>query len=301
MIAQERVGGRTLSVALPGDSESWVNLGSPLLEFEGLSVLGDLALLSGLRRASFNESLDSAAVLDAAGAPFETGANDLALWQLFLGKVQAIRDERSRAIEEEESDDEGASDGEADGPAVAPAADENGTISLPPPSAPPAAAPAPMSLQDAFDAFLASRLIAPSALSLLAARLRHLEMSLGAAAGALSVDYAPIGEPDPEPGELAVTGLDAMLGRLAASLPALWLDSPVVSIQHGDLWARALLADGRAPTAQYVLCTVPLAVLKQGGLSLAPPPPAPFVDALAGLGTGSATVVAMLFDSVRWR
>lgn len=86
---------------------------------------------------------------------------------------------------------------------------------------------------------------------------------------------------------------------------ALRLRTPVVQIRHGDSFAAVRTASGQELTAQYVICTVPLGVLRTGGIQLEPPLPAETEAALGRLGVGRLEKLWLEFDAVsgevRWR
>ena len=70
-----------------------------------------------------------------------------------------------------------------------------------------------------------------------------------------------------------------------------------------QVWVRT--ASGQELTAQYVICTVPLGVLRTGGIQLEPPLPAETEAALGRLGVGRLEKLWLEFDAVsgevRWR
>ena len=79
---------------------------------------------------------------------------------------------------------------------------------------------------------------------------------------------------------------------------SLRLRSPVVQIRHGDSSATVRTASGQELTAQYVICTVPLGVLRAGGVQLEPPLPAETEAALGRLGVGRLEKLWLEFDAV---
>ncbi|PRW59514.1 Rab family GTPase [Chlorella sorokiniana] len=87
--------------------------------------------------------------------------------------------------------------------------------------------------------------------------------------------------------------------RLGSRL-TLRLGTPVVAIRHGDSNATVTTAAGQQLQAQYVLCTVPLGVLKAGGVSLEPALPEASQVALDRLGVGRLEKLWMRFDEPFW-
>ncbi|KAI7844728.1 hypothetical protein COHA_001815 [Chlorella ohadii] len=86
-------------------------------------------------------------------------------------------------------------------------------------------------------------------------------------------------------------------GRLGSRI-SLRLGTPVVEIRHGDSNATVTTASGQQLRAQYVLCTVPLGVLKAGGIRLDPALPEASQAALDRLGVGRLEKLWMRFDKV---
>lgn len=101
---------------------------------------------------------------------------------------------------------------------------------------------------------------------------------------------------------MVLGGFSAIPQRLAAALgggATLRLDMPVAAIAHGDSNATVYTAGGQALTAQYVVCSVPLGVLRAGAIALYPPLPEQTAAAVAALGVGRLEKLWLEFDSVR--
>lgn len=95
------------------------------------------------------------------------------------------------------------------------------------------------------------------------------------------------------PEHMAVNATNRFGSRLS-----LRLGTPVVAIRHGDSNATVTTATGQTLRAQYVVCTVPLGVIKAGGVSLEPALPEASQAALERLGVGRLEKLWMRFDEV---
>lgn len=78
------------------------------------------------------------------------------------------------------------------------------------------------------------------------------------------------------------------------------LRTPVATIRHSDSGATVVAAGGQMYRSQYVVCTVPLGVLRTGGVQLDPPLPPATQAAMARLGVGTLEVLWLAFDTVWW-
>lgn len=77
------------------------------------------------------------------------------------------------------------------------------------------------------------------------------------------------------------------------------LSTPVVSIRHGDSNATVVTAAGQELSAQYIICTAPLGVLKAGHLVMDPALPEATQMALGRVGVGHLEKLWLQFDDVR--
>lgn len=146
---------------------------------------------------------------------------------------------------------------------------------------------------------LASAPLTAAARRALLARIRLVEGQAGAHASSLSLAYAFAVGPTSGVDDLVVSGLGAVVDSLAADLDVR-LGTTVRSISHGDLAAGVTDASGAALSAQFVLCTLPLGLLRTGAVDIQPPLPDQLTRAMRRLGVGGAAALALWFDQVRW-
>ncbi|KAL6766410.1 hypothetical protein ACKKBG_A35900 [Auxenochlorella protothecoides x Auxenochlorella symbiontica] len=185
-------------------------------------------------------------------------------------------------------------------PSLAPCSEGTLPSCQPPPPPPPSPSPAPApSLQDAVDAYLASAPLTAAARRALLARIRLVEGQAGAHASSLSLAYAFAVGPTSGVDDLVVSGLGAVVDSLAADLDVR-LGTTVRSISHGDLAAGVTDASGAALSAQFVLCTLPLGLLRTGAVDIQPPLPDQLTRAMRRLGVGGAAALALWFDQPFW-
>jgi polyamine oxidase len=81
---------------------------------------------------------------------------------------------------------------------------------------------------------------------------------------------------------------------------AVRLSTPVTSISIADFNATVQIQNGNTFTAQYVVSTVPLGVLKEGSITFSPPLPNVTLSAISRLGVGTVNPVHLLFDTPFW-
>lgn len=141
------------------------------------------------------------------------------------------------------------------------------------------------------------------------ASLALLEASIAARLGGqhgatlrqLSALHYSSGSSFPGADNIMLDGLSRIPESMAARLgDQLKLSTPVVAIRHCDSHATVTTAAGQQLRAQYVLCTVPLGVLKAGGVHLEPALPEASQAALERLGVGRLEKLWMRFDRVGW-
>ncbi len=89
-------------------------------------------------------------------------------------------------------------------------------------------------------------------------------------------------------------GYDAILKPLAEGLD-IRLNAPVSEIWYDDM---GVSVDGTS--ADYVICTVPLGVLKSGAIEFDPQLSKPLRDAIEQVGFGSVAKIALKFDKPFW-
>jgi monoamine oxidase len=96
---------------------------------------------------------------------------------------------------------------------------------------------------------------------------------------------------------LVAGGYGALVARWGADVPVR-LSTPVSAIGWGGRGVVLETAAGSL-TAGAAIVTVPIGVLKAGGIRFAPELPAPLQDALHGLGMGAYTKLALKIDRAR--
>jgi polyamine oxidase len=78
------------------------------------------------------------------------------------------------------------------------------------------------------------------------------------------------------------------------------LGQQVIGIAMNGATSAVSTADGREHTAQYVVCTAPLGVIKGGGIGFLPVLPPAMATALGHLRVGLVNKVALWFEEVFW-
>ncbi|KAL4424379.1 hypothetical protein ABPG75_001680 [Micractinium tetrahymenae] len=107
----------------------------------------------------------------------------------------------------------------------------------------------------------------------------------------------------PGPDNIVIGGFARLPGAYAAPLlgsARLRLGTPVASIRHGDSGAVVTTAGGAQLAAQYVICTLPLGVLRSEAVALDPPLPEQTRAALGGLGLGRLEKLWLEFEQPFW-
>lgn len=89
-------------------------------------------------------------------------------------------------------------------------------------------------------------------------------------------------------------GYDAILAPLVDGLD-IRLQTPVSRVTYDD---NGVSVDGN--DADFVVCTVPLGVLKAGAITFDPPLPDTIRNAIDGVGFGAVTKIALKFDEPFW-
>ena len=140
----------------------------------------------------------------------------------------------------------------------------------------------------------------PSAADRLTAYLRDtIGVNSGAPAEAYSAWYAPEESVAAYPAELVLGGFGAIVDDALDGLDVR-LSSPVAAISHSDAGVSVRLGTGEAVSADRVVVTVPLGVLKAQGIAFDPPLPFAQRTAVAELGVGAVETVCLLFDEPFW-
>lgn len=147
----------------------------------------------------------------------------------------------------------------------------------------------------------AIRDLAPSALSDPGVRWAlsaYTEFSKGAPIENLSAVYHDDDEVFDLPDVVVTTGYDELLKPIAEGLD-IRLSTPVSGIAYGDDGATVTTSAGEL-SADYVICSVPLGVLKANKIAFAPPLPDDHRDNIDKLGFGSVTKIAFKFPEAFW-
>ncbi len=104
------------------------------------------------------------------------------------------------------------------------------------------------------------------------------------------------------PDNLMIDGYQPLINGLAAELlqkSLIQLEQPVTEITYSDQGAT-VTANGISYTADYVICTVPLGVLKQKTIQFTPPFPSWKEEAMGRVHMGILDKTVLLFPSVFW-
>ncbi len=95
------------------------------------------------------------------------------------------------------------------------------------------------------------------------------------------------------------TGYDAILPQLAKGLD-IRLNTPVTAIEHEAGDGAVVYAGGKLFEASFVVCTLPLGVLKKGDIAFDPPLPKQHRNRISRLGMGNVTKIGLKFDQPHW-
>ena len=126
----------------------------------------------------------------------------------------------------------------------------------------------------------------------------QLETSLGGSAAEFSSWYA-LGEVPEDPGRLVLGDFETLVEDALEGIEVS-LDSPVTDISYDDDGVSLRLATGESVSADRVILTVPLGVLKEAGIAFDPPLPFERRAAIAGLGVGVVDTVWLRFERPFW-
>ena len=101
-------------------------------------------------------------------------------------------------------------------------------------------------------------------------------------------------------GDLPRNGYRSVIDALATDVKVR-LNTEVVSVDVAADGIRAACADGSVETGSHAIVTVPLGVLKHGGIRFEPPLPTSTQRAVDALGFGRYEKIALCFESPFWR
>lgn len=94
-------------------------------------------------------------------------------------------------------------------------------------------------------------------------------------------------------------GYDRVLTPLARGLD-IRLGNRVTSVEYAEGEGASVYVGTARHDASFVICTLPLGVLKAGGVAFDPPLPRAHRRRITGLGMGNVTKLAMRFDAPYW-
>lgn len=122
----------------------------------------------------------------------------------------------------------------------------------------------------------------------------YTEFDLGAGLGDISARNAFADEAFGGADVVFTQGYDLILAPLVQGLD-IRLRSKVSKVKYG---ANGVQVNGL--NADYVVCSVPLGVLKAKAIAFDPPLPAPMASAIREIGFGTVTKIALKFDTPFW-
>ncbi len=93
---------------------------------------------------------------------------------------------------------------------------------------------------------------------------------------------------------------DVLISRFNAVQSLVKLNTPIASIEYGGDTINLTAKDGTVFTAEKVIVTVPVSVLKTGGLTFSPGLPGSFSGSLAKFGMGPSVRVILEFKKNFW-
>lgn len=154
---------------------------------------------------------------------------------------------------------------------------------------------------DSRSLYKAIKALAPNALKdqgVMWALSAYNEFSKGGSIEQVSAYYHD--EDDAFAGEDVVltTGYDKILQPLSSGIN-IQLSTTISNIEYSKS-AATLHTNKGIFTADYVICTLPLGVLKSGNISFNPPLPAAHSTAIKKIGFGSVTKIALKFNAAFW-
>lgn len=120
------------------------------------------------------------------------------------------------------------------------------------------------------------------------------ELDIGAGIGDISAKNAFATNVFPGADVILTEGYDTIIAPLAEGLD-IRFNTPVAEVRHNS---SGVEVDGE--TADYVICTVPLGVLKSNSIAFDPPLPPGLQTAITQLGFGTVTKIALRFPEAFW-
>jgi monoamine oxidase len=126
----------------------------------------------------------------------------------------------------------------------------------------------------------------------------YTEFSSGGSIEKLSALLHDDGEAFDGSDVVVTTGYDELLKPLAKGLD-IKLSTVVSEINYSDKGAIVKTDNGNFD-ADYVICSVPLGVLKAGTIKFVPPLPSSYQYSIKQIGFGSVTKIAFKFDEAFW-
>lgn len=126
----------------------------------------------------------------------------------------------------------------------------------------------------------------------------YTEFSKGAPIEDLSAVYHDDDEAFDMPDVVVLTGYDKILGPIAEGLD-IRLSTHVSAIQYGDDGVTVVTDQGTFE-GDYVVCSIPLGVLKAGTVAFDPPLPKSYRENIKDIGFGSVTKIALKFEQAFW-
>ena len=143
--------------------------------------------------------------------------------------------------------------------------------------------------------------LSPGALSdpgIMWALSAYTEFSKGAPIETLSAVYHDDDAVFPTPDVVITSGYDKILNPIAAELD-IRLSTGATGIAYGDDGVTIRIGVGDLE-ADYVVCSIPLGVLKAGSIVFEPPLPHRHRNNIQALGFGTVTKIALLFENLFW-
>jgi hypothetical protein len=93
---------------------------------------------------------------------------------------------------------------------------------------------------------------------------------------------------------------DLLLSRFSLVTPKVLLNTPVTSIEYGGVKINITDKNGGVTTADKVIVTVPLSILKKGSISFSPPLPSTMTGSFSNLGMDASVRVVLDFKKNFW-
>ncbi|MGI9356927.1 MAG: flavin monoamine oxidase family protein, partial [Rhizobiaceae bacterium] len=94
-------------------------------------------------------------------------------------------------------------------------------------------------------------------------------------------------------------GYDKLLDPLKKGLD-IQLNTPVTTIEYEEGDGATVHAEDQKFESDFVICTVPLGVLKQNAINFVPSLPASYHESISKIAMGNVTKLALKFDEPHW-